>query len=323
VSGFIPYSRRLLATALILGTLGGCAGSVRQAAKAAAPAAVESAIDETQDPNTRNDIARILGDPAIRAAASELSSAVLEGALLGLTEEEQQARLAQVVDRMVSRFGTSFARSLQRDIGPMLSATLADAVDASLERALDAHAEERLQALAAAVTRGAMQAFESSSTEAAGSRAGATTLGPLAREISRQAAFGFQDAVRETQTRDRAARGEGAVLAAMGQLSDVALALPLLLLVGVPLALGALGLALVWALFRLRAQRRQSHEREAAALVLARAIKGTENLAWSDELREHLDRVTRDADGGESLRQLLREHAELRLAPRHNGEYSS
>jgi hypothetical protein len=43
---------------------------------------------------------------------------------------------------------------------------------------------------------------------------------------------------------------------------------------------------------------------------------GSAALAWSNELREHLARETKDTAGADELSRLLREHAELRLNPR-------
>jgi hypothetical protein len=296
----------------------GCAGTVKQAAKDAAPAALEGAVDEAQDPETRNNIAQILADPQIRAATADMAEAVIDGALRGVTDQEQSARLERVTNLFVTQVGSALATSLQRDIGPALASTFANAVEGSLAGALDGDTEERLQALAVAVSRGTLHGVGESMLDMNGQPSPALSyvMGQFARDITREAAFGFQDAVTLSVQRDADGHTRGDVLATVGRLSDLLRLGPILLVGGLLLllALGAAGL--LWALLSLRRQRRLSRAHEDAALALARAIKATENAAWSDELRAHLARATDDDAGGEQLRRLLRDHAELKLSPR-------
>ena len=302
----------------------GCASTVKQAAKEAAPAAVDEAAEEASDPRTRDNLAQVLADPEIQKATAGLAEAIVGGALAGLTEKERAAELQRLTDAFVTTVGAALARSLQNDIGPQLSATFADAVDRSLARALDTHTEERLQALAVAVTRAAMQSLGEGMIDPTTGQAAplmAHTMGQFAREVTRQGAFGLEDAVRQAELgHDISGPGPdrrgGGVLAAAGRVSDLALAFPPLLLAGLILSMFAGCLALGWALWRLQHHRQLSRAHEDAALALARAIKATENAAWSEELRRHIARATQHDAGGAQLRKLLREHAELRLNPR-------
>jgi hypothetical protein len=93
-------------------------------------------------------------------------------------------------------------------------------------------------------------------------------------------------------------------------------ALPFLIAGGLLLLLLLCAVPVAWLIVRLRHHKRQSLAHEEAALALARAIKAAEPLSWSNELREHLARETKDAAGAAELARLLREHAELRLNPR-------
>jgi hypothetical protein len=312
-------TRRFCALTCLAALLGsGCAGTVKQAAKDAAPAAVEGAVDEAQDPETRNNIAQILADPQIRAATADMAEAVIDGALRGVTDPEQAARLERVTNLFVTQVGSALATSLQRDIGPALASTFANAVEGSLAGALDGDTEARLQALAVAVSRGTLHGVGESMLDMNGQASPALSyvVGQFARGVTREAAFGFQDAVTLSVQRDAEGHTRGDVLATVGRLSDLLRLGPILLVGGLLLllALGAAGL--LWALLSLRRQRRLSRAHEDAALALARAIKATENAAWSDELRAHLARATDDDAGGEPLRRLLRDHAELKLSPR-------
>lgn len=313
-------ARWLLAAACLAGM--GCAGAIKQAAKEATPAAVEGAVEEAQDPRTRNNVADILADPEIQRASSGLAEAIVGGALESLSDAERAAELQRLTDDLVGTVGGAVARSLREDIGPQLSATFAEAVDRSLARALDADTEQRLAALSLAVTRGAMQGFGEAVVDPTTGRASpllSHMLGQLAREVTHQGAFGFAEAVQEAEHGRADGLGgpvDGGVLAALGRMSTLALALPPLLIAGLLLlALGG-SVALALALWRLRHHRRMSRAHEEATLALARAIQATEKAAWSDELRSHIARATRDDAGGAELRRLLRDHAELGLGPR-------
>lgn len=319
----LPRSRALLVAAYcsVALTSWGCGGAIKQAAQEATPAAVEEAADEAQDPETRNNIAQLMADPQIRDATAGLSEAVVGGALVGLSDAERAAQLQRVTDAFVATVGAAVARSLRNDVGPQLSATFSEAVDRSLARALDAETEARVSAMALAVTRGAMQGFGELVVDPTTGRASpflSHMMGQFAREMARQGAFGFDEAVREAERghADADGRLDGGVLAAAGRMSDWAIALPPLLIGALAfLALGG-AVLLGLALWRLQHHRRMSRAHEEAALALARAIKATESAAWSDELRSHIARATRDDAGGAELRQLLRDHAELRLRPR-------
>lgn len=306
-----PHGRRIGLFCLALAGALGCAETVQQTAKSAAPAAVEGAVEEAQEPDTRNDIARVLSDPNIREAASALSSAVVGGAFAGLSEEERVRELERMGDALVKKLGASMARSLRDDVGPQLSASVAEAIDRSIERALDAETEQRVEALMRAATRGALAGAGESLVGADGqlSPAWGQALAQIARGVSREAAFGVDDAVRD-------ADGEQPALAALGTLSTFTRLLPPLVAGGLVLVFLLCALPLAWALWQLRRLRRESSAHQEAALALARSIKAAEPMAWSEELREHLARTTQGAAGAAELQRLLREHAELRLAPR-------
>lgn len=297
----------------------GCGAAVTQAAKEAAPAAVEGAAEEAKDPQTRDNLATLLGDPEIHEAAARLSRAIVDGALSSLGEPERSAEIQRLAAAIASNMGAAFGRSLERDIGPRMTALIAEAVGASLERALDTRTEQRVEALAQAMGRGALRGIgESMFDPMTGepSPAFALMIGRVAREVTRQAAFGFDDAVQDAENNDVPPDGEAQVLAAIGRSSRWLLALPALVVIGAVL-LGALLLgALLWTLLRLRHHRRLSRAHEDAALALARAIKETEGATWSDELRQHIASATRGSAGGDELERLLREHGELRLRPR-------
>lgn len=252
----------------------GCAGAMKQAAREAAPAAVKETVDEVGKPETRKDLATILNDPRIREASAALTQAIVEGAVDGLTDAERIERLQQLTDAFVSRIGVSMARSLQREVGPELSSTFADAVDRSLERALGPATEERLRALALAVTRSSMQGVGEALVDPAGQPSPILrqAFGQVMRDMAYEASLGFDAAVRDARARaDR--DGSGEVLASLATLSSWTNAMPAVLVLGA-LLFGLTGLAaLAWMSFGARRGHRLDAADEASLLALARALR--------------------------------------------------
>jgi hypothetical protein len=170
-------------------SLVGCAETVRSATEAAAPAAVESTVDELQEPYNRDKIAAILQDEEIRAATSELMGNIAGGAFDALTEKERAERLAIATEAYTSQLTVSFAERWEQEMGPRLSGTFERVLEESLARVLSEDTEAR--------------------------------AGSMARSIAREAALGFQDAVRDSQLRrDGATREEADILATVGDVAD-------------------------------------------------------------------------------------------------------
>jgi hypothetical protein len=119
-------------------------------------------------------------------------------------------------------------------------------------------------------------------------------LDRTARSVSRAASIGVQDAV---------PTGGPSVLF-------------LIFLVAAGFCIVAAIALLIWSL-RLRSRLREEHaemeRREAGIVLLAKAIKATEDKPWSPELQETLRETVRDEDASEYVRETLRKHKELRL----------
>jgi hypothetical protein len=313
------WGARLSGALICLAAAGssGCARTVQKAAESAAPAAVEGAVQEAQEPDTRDDIARILADPDIRTASSSLTAAIISGALDGLTDEQRTQELQRLADTMVRTMGASLSRTLRDDVGPQLSEALAQAVDRSIERALDADTEQRLEAMTLAVTRGMVKGMRESMLDENGqpSPVFGAALGRIARDATHEAAFGLDDAVQRAENND-GDEPPARVLAALGTLASFTQVLPLLLLGGLVVFLCLCALPAAWLFWRLRESRRQSRAHREATLALARAIKSTETQAWSSELREHLARETRGSPSAAELQRILRDQAEPGLRSR-------
>lgn len=205
----------------------GCASTVKQAAREAAPTALNASVKEAHKPATRSRMADVLSDPEIRTSAASLSQAVADGVLNALTEKERVERTAAAGDVFIEHMSHSFAKSMEHDFSPVF----AKMVNSSIDRTFDQ-------------TRGAEPALKAA-------------IGEVAREAGKQAALGFQDAVMQSEQKQK--QGEappGAVLASVGRTSDVVLRSASIVTFAV---LGAVVLAVIggftWLFVRLRHER--------------------------------------------------------------------
>lgn len=167
----------------------GCAGTAREVTEAAAPAAVESTVDELHQPYSRDKIGDILQDEEIREASAHLVGAAVGGAWDALTEEERAERLAVATEAYASKLAFTFAENWEHEVGPRLSRSFQSVLDDSLVRLMSEETEAR--------------------------------AGAIARSVAREAALGFQDAVREAQLkRDGKTSGGADVLATVGDAAE-------------------------------------------------------------------------------------------------------
>jgi len=211
----------------LLGTVSGCASTVKQAAKEAAPTAVHASVREVHEPETRERLADVLADPNIRTSTSELSRSVADGVLDALTEKQRVEQGMAAGDAFVEHMNRSLARSFERDLSPAIAKLVATTFERSFEQ---------LKAEGPAMK---------------------DAIGIAAREAGRQAALGFQDAVMQSEARQRRGEGQpGQVLASVGRASDAVLRTSWVL---VGAALAALVLAVAggatWLVVRLRHER--------------------------------------------------------------------
>lgn len=306
----------------------GCAETAKQAARSAAPAAAEGTLDAARKPDNRQDIATIIGDPQIREASKALAGSVADGVFDALTDEERTAALERLSARLVEHLGPALAKTTMRDLRPAMSAVIAESVDQTMARLLSDENRERAGSVVAEIAQSAVRGMsEQIGNDVA--RLGATPDGTaeaanlsllLARNAGRGVALGIQDAVSETTLRrEQGQKRPGEILALAGQAADLGVGLAAamaLALIGGAIALCAI---LAWLGWRARNFRRESERREDALLMLARVIKSTENAAWAQELHERIRDAARDDTAGNTLREVLHRHGNLRLRQNHNG----
>lgn len=300
----------MLATALT----SGCAHEAEQASAAAATSGVEASANELRDPRTRQAISELLRSPELQAATRDLAANVTEGAVNGLTQEQQAERIQEFSRQYVLTLSSALAEALGRDLPRESAAVAAAFTDAALRSAMSSQHRAEMEALSGAIGRAASQAIAQGIREDVGPALRevlAHDVGPglggmlndstldaaldrTARSLSRQVSIGVQDAVPS---------GGPSVLF-------------MIFLVAAGFCIVAAIALLIWSL-RLRSRLREEHlemeRREAGIVLLAKAIKNTEDKPWSPELQETLRETVRDEDASEYVRETLRKHKELRL----------
>lgn len=316
----------LLVGFAVLG-LGGCGATVREAAREAAPTAVDEGVEEMAEPDSRADIARLMQDPNLQQASSDLAGVIAAGMIEGATAPEHAERIAKFSEDLAVQVSSALAKSMSTELGPRVSRIAAESIEQTLDRVLSSGTQQRVTDLTRQLTQAVVQGMTANLNTRA-MQMGMTSIDPnapdgtqtaiavLARQVGHGAALGFQDAVRQTELRREQGRErEGDILALPGALAEIGLgALPWIgLFILIPTA--AIIAALIWALVRGRQLRREAQAREDALVLLAGVIKSSEGTPWAADLRERIREAARTTSAGDTLRGVLRKHSGLRLEP--------
>lgn len=288
-------------------SLSGCAGTLHNSGKEVASGAVEGSLEEVSEPSTQQMLADTLNNPEVVEAMSNLTQAAASGVLDGLTEPERAVQLQRATDAVVAHLGQAFARSLDEDIRPVLAKTIAQSVQMSLAAALGPEAQERVEGLAFAAARGAMQGIDEGMTGM--QLAGLTgPVGQMARMAGREATLGVQDAVQIAAEREeRGAQADGQVLAAVGESADALLgASPWLIVLVALLVVAAVAGIAWWAIRARRRQAQQRRETEQAISALNAALRAAERGVPVQDIRKDIERSARAQPHGAVLQRAMR-----------------
>lgn len=264
-------SARILLLVSLLLLAFGCAGTLHESGKQIASGAIEASAEEAEEPDTRKALATVLSDPDVRAAVGDLSTEVTASAVDVLTEEVRIARLEATAQRLTAAVTAAMAENLNREAGPALERLVVRTVTRSLSEALGPGTEERLEALAAAAARGAFRGANEA-VDGASFDAAVIPVGAIARQVSKQATLGFQDAVRMEASDPPAKQGEGEVLAALGETADATLSATPWLLWGLAALVFA---ACALAAYLLIQRRRDQQKARLVSAALDEAAEGS------------------------------------------------
>lgn len=290
--------RARAATAVCIALLGaastfGCGALVKQATKVAAPAAVDGAVDEASDPQTRDQIARVVNDPDIRLASAKFSEALVRGAVRGVQEQVPLEQVERLTQAIVTSMGAALAQSLERDVAPQISRTVAGAVDAALERSLSVETEARIQSMMSALMRTTLNAAGEAVTQVAAEPNPALreAMARVTHDVVYNGALGLEGAVREAQSQTGAGRSQ--ILASLGTVASWLVALPPILVgTGVLLVLG-LVVGLLWALSSLHQHRRLLREQTDATRHFTDAMLAAKGADWLTDFASHIAPLAR------------------------------
>jgi len=291
---------RVLLLALSLGTLVSCAGP-QELAKDATTGAIDASVDGIAAPQNQERVIESIEPKRVEEATRRVGVGVVGGTLDALSDPEIAARLS------------TFATSTMQPVARAMGAAMADAIGAALSRAFTEETKQELrQAVRAVVDDVVTQTFESVNAQLGPKEERDAAIGATVRAVAHGAALGFQDAVDESTKKKEQGDVEshqGNVLPAMNSAAEAA---PSLVWIVAGVAAGLL-LAIVALLVGRRRHRAAVAERDAALLLMAQAIKSTEDRPWVGELREALRDAFRDTDGADYMRKLMRANPELRL----------
>jgi hypothetical protein len=227
----------------------------------------------------------------------------------GLTGGEKGKLLQAQSRQFVLQLGADLTRGVARELRPEIGAIVDESIDRAVARVLSDQTQQRAAAFAVALTRAVMegvgQELASVDLTKASTSQGAAAL---ARQVTRGATLGAQDAVRETQERTEArGKRDGDILAdaqkAVGKGADL-LSTSTLVLLGVSLMAIA---GLIWAWFRMRRYRRAGEANQEAVRVLTQAVYAEQDDPAMTALRERIEGLARGGAGADVLSGILRE----------------
>lgn len=194
----------------------GCGATVRgiadEAPRAATPAIADSSLKVMEDQATRRRIAAVMATPEVRDALREVSAALVQGAALGLTDEQMSERLTPIMQRITAAVTSTLRDELLGDETIERARVAATSIASSATRAaVGAAAEEIPDKLAPAMERAITErlgpAIESVLRDnvARGAAAALDTvevregIGRSARVVSREVVYGSNEALADLE----------------------------------------------------------------------------------------------------------------------------
>jgi hypothetical protein len=262
-----------VASVLLAVSLSGCAAAARDVAREATPAAVSGGVEALTEPQLQEKVVQSIDEKRVAEATHRLVGGAVDGTMRALSDPERGRELRTKLD----------------GLGRGVTDSAGDVVDVSIERLTSPANQEKLRSTAQSVVSEAITgAFAQTRSELAGTDM--SGLGAIAREISKQAALGVQDAVNEAQAREDRAKqdGKGNVLAAAGEAVEKGPNILWLAIAGVAAFAVALLGTILWAGRRQRSLQAELHRRDDALLGLVASLQGSDRKPTFDELEQLL-----------------------------------
>lgn len=316
--------------ALLL-VMSGCAGTVRQASREAAPPAVYNSLRAANDPRGVAMINQLMHQPGVQKATHDMGVGIADGMIMGLTEEQRAARIRRIAKSYATELTSSLGQSMGRDLSPAVRQLTAAAVDSSLHQALSESNRADAARLATEITRATVSALANELHSSAGPAlrdsmreqvgpAIADALGPefrdalgeSARRAAREAVIGAQQGLSEYQSQTP---GAPSPLARLEGTASKGLKIVQWVAILLTLAVVILGMWLYKLIMQARRRSAEAKRREAALLVLARAIRATEGRPGARELLDEIQQQLHGSEEAEYLRRMLQTDPDLGTRP--------
>lgn len=278
----------------------GCAGLTERIAEEATPIATEEAVETVAQPENAEAVARLLTDPAVKAAIREVSEEAARGMLALGDDALIDAR--ELSDEMVRAVMPAVAGGIRRDLSPMFAGMIRQGTGAAFEEAFSPVNLGRVQAFGTAMTQETVRTLSEetanvlvpgvvsslfASTDAAASKIDLVRLGNAVGQVSYAAAhdalLGANDSLRMLQQdpdRFFLASVESELERTLSGLRWLAIPFGLLLVVGT--------LSLAWLAYAVGRDRRALAQRDDAVGLVMHLLLAAEGRPWAGELRELL-----------------------------------
>jgi len=238
-------SAAMLACALMIGALAGCASTAEKVARQTTPAIIEEGAKKAADPRIQRELVESIDEELVEKAARRITAGVVDGTLDAFAEDERKARVTGIAQKFV----------LPLSIKAIEPQAITGAIDASVESALRQENQVKMEQFASALSKSLIAGFAEGAQEQLGPGAGAKideSLGKSAREIAKQATLGFQDAITEAEEKRKKGESDGSVLSFAGKAAEAGISGLAILAVIAVLTTVALGIALIVVLRRAR-----------------------------------------------------------------------
>ena len=275
--------RCLLPLALVLST--GCGAAAQNLSERATTGAVKGGVDTVTDRDTQEQIVGSIDDKLVSEATDRLVSGVIDGSMRSLEDPTRRDEIREELGKLLG--GVKLPLTIDRvsGLGPVfdeMMVGLSKPQNQTMLRALVRDVMSEAISGAAEQTRTELEGIDTAS------------FSPIARELTKQAALGIQDAVEEAQQRKDSGgqpADKGNVLAAAGEAAEEGSSILTLSIVG----LGGFGLALLltilWASRKQRGLLKELHRRDDALLGLIASMSGKSERPTFGELENALDTV--------------------------------
>ena len=142
-----------------------CVAGTDRLVRTAVPAGIEETLRAFDDPENREILMRLLGDPELRDATEQLVAAVARGAVDGATDAEQARQLEALSESYVRTMSATLAEVLDEELSPAAARSVERIVGGAITSAVGSKQARLTSSFVDGVTRTAVVALMQSSAD--------------------------------------------------------------------------------------------------------------------------------------------------------------